>query len=86
MKLEELLKHVLWGRLLVVGEYRGSKAEKKALVDKHNTGEAISYVRAIHLLECRCRGNLDRATVYERLPDVIEEPDEAIFCYERGRM
>ena len=42
-------------------------------------------MRAIHLLECACRGNLDRAILYERLPEAIEAPEEALFAYVRGR-
>jgi hypothetical protein len=84
MTTKELLKEVLLGRLLIVGEYRGSRAEEAGYVDK-KTGEAISYVRAIHLVECACRGNLDRAMIYERLPEVIEKPEEAVFHYQKGR-
>ena len=84
MTTTELLKEVLLGRLLIVGEYRGSRAEEAGFVDK-KSGEAIQYVRAIHLIECSCRGNLDRAMIYERLPEVIEKPEEAVFHYQKGR-
>ena len=84
MTTAELLKEVLLGRLLIVGEYRGSRAEEAGFVDK-KSGEAIHYVRAIHLIECSCRGNLDRAMIYERLPEVIEKPEEAVFHYHKGR-
>jgi hypothetical protein len=80
----ELLKEVLVGRLLIVGEYRGSRAEEAGYVDK-KSGEAIHYVRAIHLIECACRGNLDRAIIYERLPEIIEKPEEAVFHHLKGR-
>ena len=82
---DELLKHVLRGRLLLVGEYRGSRAERKQHVD-HKTGEAIGYVQAIHLLECGCRGNLDRAMIYERLPETVDTKDPGQFELERGRL
>jgi hypothetical protein len=84
MTTKELLQETLLGRLLIVGEYRGSRAEEAGYVDK-KSGEAISYVRAIHLIECACRGNLDRAMIYERLPEIIEKPEEAAFHYLKGR-
>ena len=84
MTANELLKEVLVGRLLIVGEYRGSRAENAGYVDK-KSGEAIHYVRAIHLVECACRGNMDRAIIYQRLPEIIEKPEEAVFHYLKGR-
>lgn len=83
MKREELLDEVLRGRLLIVGEYRGSRAERKGFVDR-KSGEKIDYIRAIHLIECACRGNLDRAILYQRLPEIIETPEEAVFPYVKG--
>jgi hypothetical protein len=41
----ELLRQVLQGVLLIVGEYRGSYAEMAGYVDK-KSGSAIQYVRA----------------------------------------
>ena len=84
MKREELMREVLRGRLLIVGEYRGSAAERKGYVDR-KSGEKIEYIRAIHLIECACRGNFDRAVVYQRLPESIETPEEAVFSYFKGR-
>ena len=80
----ELLRQILRGRLLLVGEFRGGRAESAGFVDKR-TGEAISYVRAIYLLECACRGSIDRAVVRQRLLDV-EDPDDVLFPYEKGRL
>jgi hypothetical protein len=80
---DELLKELLRGRLLLVGEYRGSRAEMSGYVDR-KSGDAIRYVRAIHLVECACRGNLDRAMIYQRLPEAVEKPDEVVFPYVKG--
>jgi hypothetical protein len=85
MTTKQLLQEVLRGRLLIVGEYRGSRAEDAGYVDR-KTGEPIRYVRAIHLIECACRGNLDRAMIYERLPEIVEKPEEAMFPYLKGRL
>lgn len=82
----ELLREILRGSLLVVGEYRGSRAELAGYVDR-KTGEAIHYIRAIHLIECLCRGLVDRAIIMQRLPEIFEtvEEAEAAFRYVRGR-
>jgi hypothetical protein len=85
MNHQELMREILRGRLLVVGEYRGSYADRVEYVD-NKSGEVIAYIKAIHLIECSCRGNLDRATVTERLPEIIETPEEAMFHYLRGSL
>jgi hypothetical protein len=83
MKPSEVLAELLRGRLLLVGEYRGSRAELTGYVD-HKSGERMQYVRAIHLAECACRGNLDRAIIFERLPEAIETAEEAMFDLIKG--
>lgn len=78
-----LFNQVLLGRLLFVGEYRGSHADQKEYVDKRS-GDVISYIRAMHLLELTCKGKIDRAVIYERLPEIVELPEEAEFPYRKG--
>jgi hypothetical protein len=58
----DITKEVMRGRLVVVGELRGTHAESAGYVDRR-TGETIKYVRVIYLIECACRGMLDRAVV-----------------------
>ena len=60
MTQEELLRRVVRGRTVIVGEFRGARAELTGYVDKQ-TGDAINRDRAIYLIECACRGELDRA-------------------------
>src|ERR1700722_5485313 len=84
MTLDELLQHVLRGRLVLAGEYRGAHAESAGYVDKR-TGEAVSYVRATYLVECACRGILERAIIRQKRPE-IEEPERIKFPYEKGRL
>ena len=79
-----LLKEVMRGVLLIVGDYRGSQAEAAGYVDR-KTGEAIRYVRAIHLIECACRGNIDRAIITQMMPEGVVIPEEVQFSYIRGR-
>jgi hypothetical protein len=79
----ELLHHVLRGRLLVVGEFRGAVAESAGYVDTR-TGEAISYVRATYVIECACRGVLDRAIIRQKKPSVAD-PEQVQFPYEKGK-
>jgi hypothetical protein len=82
----ELLKEVLKGVLLIVGEYRGSHAEMAGYVDK-KFGTAIQYVRATHLVECAWQGHIDRVIITERFPEQITtvEQAQATFTYSRGR-
>ena len=68
-----LLREVLLGRLLIVGEFRGAHAAMDGYVDR-TTGEKIGYVKAIILAECTVRGNLARAMFYQRLPESVECP------------
>jgi hypothetical protein len=82
----ELLKEVLEGVLLIVGEYRGSHAEVAGYVDR-KSGSAIQYVRATHLAECAWHGHIDRVIITERFPEQITtvEQAQATFTYSRGR-
>lgn len=80
----ELLQHILRGRLLLVGEFRGARAESAGYVDTR-TGQAISYVRAIYIVECSCRGVLDRAIIRQKRID-IEDPEQVQFPYEKGKL
>ena len=80
-----LLREVLLGRLLIVGEFRGAHAAMDGYVDR-TTGEKIGYVKATILAECQVRGNLARAMFYQRLPESVESPEEAVFPYEKGKL
>jgi hypothetical protein len=82
----ELVKQVLRGNTLLVGEYRGSHAEVAGYVDK-KTGQAIRYVRGIHLVECDWYGRINRVLLFEYFPETVAsvEQAEATFRYERGR-
>lgn len=83
MTQEELLRHVMWGRLVIVGEFRGAYAESAGYVDQR-TGDAISYVRAIYLIECRSRGVLDRAIIRQKRIGA-ELPENVQFSLEKGK-
>ena len=74
MTIQELMREVVVGRLLLVGEFRGVRAEATSYTDR-KSGEKIEYVRALHLVECICRGNVDRAILYQRLPEIVETPE-----------
>ena len=86
MTTEELLKQVLQGFLVLVGDYRGSDAEMAGYVNK-KTGQAIQYVRGIHLVECFFYDRVDRVLLFEYFPETVGSVDEAkaTFTYERGR-
>ena len=82
----ELLKEVLQGVLLIVGEYRGSHAEEAGYVDK-KFGNAIRYIRATHLVERAWHGHIDRVIITERFPEQITTVERArtTFTYSRGQ-
>jgi hypothetical protein len=84
MKPAELLREVIGGRLLIVGEFRGAHAETRREVDR-KSGEAFSFVQGMLLAECKVRGNLDRAIFYQRFPDV-EDAAEVVFPYMKGKL
>ena len=79
----QLLQHILRGRLLIVGEFRGARAESAGYVDQR-TGAAIAYVRAIYIIECACRGVLDRAIIRQKRIG-IEDPEQVQFSLEKGK-
>jgi len=85
MNRAELLREVLLGRLLIVGESRGAHAAMDGYVDR-TTGEKVGYGKAILLAECTVRGNLARAMFYQRLPESVETPEEAVFPYQKGKL
>jgi hypothetical protein len=84
MTRDQLLNHVLRGRLLVVGEFRGARAESAGYVDQR-TGAAIAYVRAIYIIECAARGVMDRAIIRQKRIG-IEEPEQVQFGLEKGKL
>ena len=85
MNQAQLLREVLLGRLLIVGEFRGAHAAMDGYVDR-TTGEKIGYVKAIILAECTVRGNLARAMFFQRLPEIVEKPEEDVFPYQKGKL
>ena len=85
MTTDELVRQVLQGILVLVGEYRGSHAESAGYVDK-KSGQAIHCVRAIHLVECVWHDRVDRVLLMQYFGGgaTLEEAT-ATFRYERGR-
>jgi hypothetical protein len=86
MTTAELVKQVLQGILVLVGEYRGSHAEMAGYVDK-KTGQAIRHVRAMHLVECVWYDRVDRVLLMQYFAQNVETVEQAAatFRYERGR-
>jgi len=84
MQRSEVVRRFLRGELLLVGEYRSARAESDGYVDRR-TGEALVCVRCMYLIECACRGTVDRSIIYQRRLD-ITDPELAAFPYEKGRL
>jgi hypothetical protein len=82
----ELLREVLQGVLLIVGEYRGSHAEEAGYIDK-KFGTKICYIRGTHLAECAWEGHIDRVIITERFSErfATVEQAQATFTYRRGQ-
>ena len=86
MTKEELLREVLKGVLLIVGEYRGGHVEPASWIDR-KSGNKIEYVRAIHIVECFWCGHLDRVIITEYFPEhVTLEQAQATLIYTRGQL
>lgn len=79
----QLLERVKSGELLMVGEYRGGRAEASGYVDK-NTGKAVTQITAIYLIECQGHGSLDIAIIRQHLPPTIQDPAAVQFPYVKG--
>ena len=86
MNRDELAKQVLQGLLLIVGEYRGSRAEDAGFIDK-KTGYKKEYIRATHLIECAWYDGVDRVLLTQSFPDTVTTVEQAVatFTYQRGR-
>ena len=85
MTTDELVRQILQGILVLVGEYRGSHAEMAGYVDK-KSGEAIRSVRAIHLVECVWYDRVDRVLLMQYFGSGASlEQAAATFRYEKGR-
>ena len=86
MTTDELVSQVLQGIMVLVGEYRGSHAEIAGFVDK-KSGQAIRYVRAIHLVECLWYGQVDRVLLMQYFASNVTTIEQATttFRYERGQ-
>ena len=85
MTTDELVKQLLQGILVPVGDYRGSHAEMAGYVDK-KSGQAIRSVRAIHLVECVWYDRVDRVLLMQYFGGgATLEQAAATFRYERGR-
>jgi hypothetical protein len=82
----DLLKELLQGLLLIVGEYRGSHAEMSGFCDR-KSGEKIEYIRAMHLIECAWQGHIGPVLITQRFPELVATLEQAVatFRYTRGR-
>ena len=77
---DELVKQVLQGILVLVGEYRASHAEMAGYVNK-KSGEAIRHVRAIHLVECVWYDQVDRVLLMQYFGDNVATVEQATATF-----
>jgi len=72
MNRAQLLREVLLGRLLIVGEFRGAHAAMDGYVDR-TTGEKVGYVKAILLAECTVWAAFGEGWEPTKVKDLIKE-------------
>jgi len=83
MNQKQLLRAVLQGELVLVGELRGVRAEDSTDFDK-STGQGIASGRAIYLIERLHSGMTVTMTIYQKFPD-FATAEEICARYERGK-
>ena len=80
----EFFERVKAGELLLVGEFRGARVERRGYVDR-KSGQAAQYLRAVYIVEGSCRGSIYRAIITQKLPTNIESPGDVTFPYTKGQ-
>jgi hypothetical protein len=84
MNATELLKLVLDGRCLLVGEFRGGRVEKRGYVDR-KTGLAAPSVIVTYLVECNVTGGFDMVKVSQRAPAAVTLPEQVEIGLTKGK-
>jgi hypothetical protein len=80
----DLLKRVLGGRFVLVGEFRGGRADLRGFVDR-KTGMAASSVIVSYVIECAISGSFGLVKVNRRGPEGVTDPAQVFIALEKGR-
>ncbi len=73
MNRTELLEKIIAGRFILVGEFRGGRAEARGYVDT-KTGKASKSVVITYVIECTVTGHFDQVLVRRRAPSTVADP------------
>ncbi|MBA3833593.1 MAG: hypothetical protein H0X34_17210 [Chthoniobacterales bacterium] len=84
MNAADLLKLVLAGRFVLVGEYRGGRAELRGFVDR-KTGLAASSVIVSYVVECAISGDFDMVKVSRKAPEAVTLPEQVEITLTKGK-
>ncbi len=84
MNASELLERVLAGRFVLVGEFRGARADKRGYVDR-KTGLASSSIMITYVVECTVSGGFDLVKVTQRAPAAVTLPEQIEITLTKGK-
>ena len=85
MNREEVLAKIVAGRFLLVGEFRGGRAEGRGFVDM-KTGKACRSVVISYAVECSVTAKFDQVLVRQRAPSSVTDPDAVVISLRRGQV
>lgn len=85
VKPEVLLKYLMQGAPLLVGEYRGTKIDKVDYTDSQ-TGKPASFLKVTHSVEVEdAKGQVEHLDVSERQPKEVDSPDKVVIGLRKGQ-
>jgi hypothetical protein len=83
MNREEVLAKIVAGRFLLVGEFRGGRAEARGFVDS-KTGKACRNVILSYAVECSITKGFDQILVRQRAPSSVTDPESVAISLQKG--
>ena len=84
MNRTELLERVLGGRFVLVGEFRGGRADVRGYVDR-KSGLASSQVIITYVVESALAGAFSVIKVFRKAPAGVSAPEQVTMALEKGR-
>jgi hypothetical protein len=84
MNREEVLAKIESGRFLLVGEFRGGRADARGFVDT-KSGKACQNVVISYAVECAITNGFDQILVRQRAPSSVTDPGNVAISLEKGR-
>ncbi len=85
MNREEVLAKIIAGRFILIGEFRGGRAESRGFVDTR-TGKASKYVVLTYVVECAVTGSYDKIMIRHQAPSAVVDPASVVISLQKGRV